>query len=156
MFKKFKTLAMVAFTLAAFSQPAMAREFADIYEECGLGALIAPHNPAVAAVTNVTWDSGTTAITSNISSPSTCQGGQEKTAAFINDSYEFLENDLASGNGTYLDTLMVLAGVDAQSRQQFSKTLRADFAELVSRTDYSSLNRFEKAGALYNLVFKNG
>lgn len=33
----------------SFSQFAAARDFADIYTECGLGALIAPKNGAVAA-----------------------------------------------------------------------------------------------------------
>lgn len=44
------------------------RAFADIYTECGLGTMIAPKNAAVAAVTNVTWDLGTTAISSDDSS----------------------------------------------------------------------------------------
>ncbi len=60
----FKRLSVLAFTLTAllmFSQPVSAREFADIFTECGIGAMIAPNNEAVAAVTNVTWDCGTTA-----------------------------------------------------------------------------------------------
>jgi hypothetical protein len=81
-----KTLKIASLALAGLmvtSISAQAREFAEIYTECGLGAMIAPRTPAVAAVTNVTWDLGTTAVTSNISSPDTCQGGKEKTAAFI-------------------------------------------------------------------------
>lgn len=63
--------------LLAFAQPASAREFADIYTDCGLGALIAPNNGAVAAVTNVTWDSGTTAVSSDASSAESCKGGKK-------------------------------------------------------------------------------
>ena len=91
MLSKFKIFAMAVLVLAAFTQPVMARDFADIYTECGLGAMIAPKNEAVAAITNVTWDYGTTAISSNISSPDTCKGGQGKMASFIHDSYESLE-----------------------------------------------------------------
>ncbi len=80
---KYSILALsVSITFASF---AMAREFAEIYTDCGLGAMIAPRTPAVAAVTNVTWDLGTTAISSNISSPDSCMGGQAKMAAFIKD-----------------------------------------------------------------------
>jgi len=69
----------VAAAAFCFAQSASAREFADIYTECGLGAMIAPNNAAVAAVTNVTWDLGTTAISSNASSADSCKGGKTKT-----------------------------------------------------------------------------
>jgi len=48
--------------------------------------MIAPIN---VAVTNVTWDLGTTAISSDISSQDSCQGGKVKVRVFINNSYEF-------------------------------------------------------------------
>ena len=139
----------------ALAQPAMAREFADIYTECGLGALIAPRNEAVAAVTNVTWDLGTTAISSNISSPATCTGGQAKTAAFIYDSYQSLETDLASGYGSHLDTLMSLVGYESQAQQGLTMAVRADFTKLVAAPSYADQSRFEQAQALYNLLYKH-
>jgi len=140
----------------ACAQPAMAgREFADIYTECGLGALIAPRNEAVAAVTNVTWDLGTTAISSNISSPATCAGGKAKTAAFIYDSYQSLETDLASGYGTHLDALMTLVGYESQAQQDLTKAVRADFAKMVADPSYTEQSRFEQAQALYNLLYKH-
>src|SRR3989338_2196679 len=107
-----KICAVAAFVALAFPQPALARDFADIYTDCGLGAMIAPRNDAVATVTNVTWDLGTTAISSNISSPDTCVGGQARLASLIHDSYNDLEKNLASGSGPYLDALIMLAGYD--------------------------------------------
>ena len=153
----FKIIFVVVFfllVLGSFLQPCMAREFADIYTDCGLGAMIAPRNSAVAAVTNVTWDSGTTAISSNISCPDSCTGGQDRVAAFINDSYESLEKDLASGYGKYLDALTVLAGYDPQDKQEIILALRNDFTKLVADLSYTDKSRFEKAEALYNLVYK--
>ena len=141
--------------LVAFSPFAMAREFADIYTDCGIGAMIAPRNPAVAAVTNVTWDLGTTAISSNISSPDSCTGGKAKMASFIHDSYESLEKDLASGSGTYLDTLVILAGVDSDTREEFLSHLRNDFAGIVANPRYTDQSRFERAEALFNLVYRH-
>lgn len=153
-----KALAFAAFVSLAFSQPAFARSFGEIYEECGIGAMIAPESPAVAAVTNVTWDLGTTAIMSNISSPDTCVGGkEEKLAAFIHDSYNDLERNLASGSGTHLDALIVLAGYDvrtARDRQACVDKLRDGFTEIVSDAGYTQKNRYEKAKALYELVIQ--
>ncbi len=155
MLKMFQISVLAVLALLAVSQPAMAREFADIYTECGLGAMIAPRNAAVAAITNVTWDWGTTAISSNISSPDTCKGGQAKTAAFIHDSYEHLTNDLASGSGTYLDTLKVLAGWSPEVQQQRVEALRNDLAKVVASPGYADQSQFEKAQVLYDLIYKN-
>jgi Protein of unknown function (DUF3015) len=157
MSKAIKVSCLSLLLLFAFSQPSIAenkREFADIYSDCGLGALIAPKNSGVAAATNVIWDSGTTAISSNISSPESCEGGKEKVAAFIYDSYESIEKDLASGSGTHLDALLVLVGYDFQENPQFIDTLRQDFATMVVEKNYFSNTRFEKAENLYNLVQK--
>ncbi len=148
MSKIIKTL--IISSLLVYSQFSMAaREFADIYVECGLGSIIAPTNDIVAVVTNVTWDSGTTAISSNISSPESCQGGKAKVAAFINESYDTLEKELAIGSGTYLDSLMVLAG---HQPQQKLSDLRSGFAKIVAKSDYVEQSHFEKSKALYNLI----
>ena len=124
---------------------AQAREFADIYSECGLGSMIAPSNATVAIITNVTWDLGTTAVSTNISSPESCQGGKAKTAAFINKSYESLENEIASGEGSYVDTLA------SMSTKELSD-IRTEFAELVSSADYAKMSKIEKVEKLYNIV----
>ena len=81
---KLKLLSLAAVLGSALlTAPVQARDFADIYTECGLGAMIAPNNGTVAAVTNVTWDLGTTAVSSNVSSEDSCSGGKKKTAAYI-------------------------------------------------------------------------
>jgi len=155
MFSKTIKLSLAAVTAVILStaQNSEAREFADIYTECGLGAMIAPKNEAVAAVTNVTWDLGTTAISSNISSEDTCQGGKAKVAAFINDSYENIEKDLASGNGKYLETLATLAKNDTQTKEEFITTLRSKFTTIVSTNDYNNLSTYQKSEKLYNTIY---
>jgi len=143
------------FVFGAFLQPCMARDFADIYTDCGLGAMIAPNNSAVAAITNVVWDCGTTAISSNISCPDSCKGGQDRVAAFIYQSYDSIEQDLASGYGEYLDTLVDLVGYEAEQKPTFVASLRRDFADIVEASMYSDSTRYQKAEALYNLVYKH-
>lgn len=143
-------IAAAACAALATAHDAEAREFADIYTECGLGAMIAPNNDVVAAVTNVTWDLGTTAISSNSSSPETCNGGGAKSAALIYRTYPELERDIANGEGEHLDALVALLDVDASD--DFVASLRPAFAELVSAADYAEISREEKAAALYDLV----
>jgi hypothetical protein len=152
--KSFKlSLAALTALVLSIPQESQAREFADIYTECGLGAMIAPRNEAVAAVTNVTWDLGTTAISSNISSKDTCEGGKAKVATFINDSYENIEKDLASGNGKYLDTLVSLSKDSSKSKEAFIANLRNDFSSLVASNDYTNLTTYQKSQKLYNIIY---
>ncbi len=136
----------------ALAQTASAREFADIYIDCGLGAIIAPRTPVVAAITNVTWDLGTTAVSSNISSPETCSGGQARMAVFVHDAYESLEVELAAGEGKYLDSLTALAGVEQEEKTAFVEDVRKQFAHSVAAADYTQQTLFTKAENLYNIL----
>ncbi len=80
-------------------------------------------------------------------------GGKAKTAAFIHDSYEALEKDIARGHGKYLDTLMVLAEVDEESQRETVQKLRDSFAASVDQ-DYTNKTRFQKAEKLYNILYE--
>lgn len=143
--KKIKFSLAVLAASVLFAPQAQAREFADIYTECGLGAMIAPTNPTVAAITNVTWDLGTTAVSTNISSPESCNGGKAKTAAFIGKSYDDLELEIASGEGKYVDTLATMTTKDMAD-------VRAEFSDLVASSEYTDMSKVEKVEKLYNIV----
>ena len=149
-----KISVMLTLIFSVYSQPTMAREFADIYTDCGIGAMIAPTNDAVAAVTNVTWDSGTTAISTNVSSDESCSGGQEKTAAYIHDAYEQIESDLAAGTGKYLDTLAAVAGCNVSKRSKIISQFRSDFVENVKSVDYSAQSRFDRSKGMFDTFTK--
>ncbi len=152
MIRMLKIFLPILVVTLALPQIGMTREFAEIYTDCGIGGMIAPRSDVVAAITNVTWDLGTTAISSNISSPDVCSGGQAEKAAFIHESYDALELDLASGDGSYLDALVALAGREGQAQQRFIAAVRTGFAKLVAAPDYNEQSRFAKAEALYDLV----
>lgn len=148
---------LIALSLAApilLVQPASARSFDKIYTECGLGGLIGAQasntstGNILAIITNVTWDLGTTAITSELSSPDACAGGNAEVAAFIYQSYDALEQDLASGQGQHLDTLKELSGAKAG----FESELRLAFANEVASADYAQRSQFDKSEALFNIV----
>lgn len=138
--------------LMSVPQGAQAREFADIYTECGLGAMIAPNNSAVAAVTNVTWDLGTTAISSDASSADSCKGGKPKTAALILESYPQIEADLARGQGPFVSALLSAAGCNAEVHSSVTGALRADLARAVAAPAYGTQSRYQQAEGLHKAL----
>lgn len=160
MIRMIKTLLPILVVMLVLPQFGTAREFGEIYTDCGLGGLIGAAIGSkedtianvAAVVTNITFDLGTTAISSNTTSPDSCARGDAKTAAFIYESYDSLETDLASGDGVYLDGLVALAGHKTETRERFIAALRSGFAMLVAAPEYREQDRFAKSEALYNLV----
>ena len=84
MSKKFAVIAIAVFTMVLMAQPGMARDLSEIFKECGLGASIFKDNGDAAAISNIVWDSGTTATSSATTTPDSCKGGDERMAIFIN------------------------------------------------------------------------
>lgn len=149
--KKVLSIASIAFALAlAPISSVQAREFADIYTECGLGALIAPTNTAVAAVTNVTWDLGTTAVSSNVSSAESCQGGKKKVVSLIHNAYPQLTADISKGQGSNLDALTVAAQCEQSAGTKFKTQVRYEFSRLVA--DEQNKSQLDKNEDLYGIV----
>ena len=142
---KLSIVAIAMTTVFAPQAQAGDRSFGDIYKECGLGAMIFDDTPVAAAVSNIIWDLGTTAVSSNLSSEDSCKGGKAKVAAFISKSYDDLELEIASGEGKYVDTLATMTDKDISE-------IRAEFAELVASNEYASLDKAKKVEKLYNIV----
>ena len=136
------------------------KSFGQIYTDCGIGGLLTAPIPEggghdfLAVVSNIVWDLGSTAISSNVSSVDTCASGKkEKVAAFINNSYQELEKDLAKGEGVYLDTLISMAKPENMDNISYKTQLRSDFSNVVSSVDYEKMNQYQKSESLYNIVF---
>ncbi len=136
------------------------KSFGEIYTDCGIGGLLTAPIPEgvghdfLAVVSNIVWDLGTTAISSNVSSVDTCASGKkEKVAAFINSSYQELEKDLAKGEGVYLDTLVSMAKPENIDTMSYKNQLRTDFSNVVSTASYEKMNSYQKSESLYNIVF---
>jgi len=150
----FRSLSIAAgMALALLGGSAQARDFGSIYTECGLGALIAPKTAWVAVVTNITWDLGSTAISSDLSTADSCKGGKEKVAAFVFQSVAQLETDIARGEGEHLAAVSSLAGCSATNTQvSFGNGLRSEFSQVLANPAYESGNRMEKASMLFDSV----
>ncbi|MFA5060647.1 MAG: DUF3015 family protein [Candidatus Omnitrophota bacterium] len=143
---------MIASTSIIYAEETETKDLKGIYEECGIGALLFPSWPIGASVSNFTWDYGSTASTSGLTTPDACKGGKAELAAFIYKSYDSIEKDLSKGDGKYLDMLAVLSEKTTAEKEMFVHNLRAKFLEVVERNDYSSLNHLEKAKLMFTMI----
>ena len=153
-YQKMSIVAAAGLSVVMLSSAASAREFAAIYQDCGLGAMIAPNHPIVAVVTNVTWDLGTTAVISNMVSPGTCSGQSALMATFIHKGYKQLETAMATGQGEYLTSLMNVSGCSLAVQPEMSKALRKDFSAVVSAPGYSKQSKFDQSEGMYDMINK--
>ena len=150
---KLSLVGLLGFAAVSASASSSERSFGQIYTQCGIGGLLtspipSPVQEPLAVISNIVWDLGTTAISSNISSDGTCAGKPEKVAAFISDSYDNLEKELAQGEGKYLDTLVSMTKPENVTKEAFVASIRTDFASVVASND----SKFNKAEALYKIV----
>jgi hypothetical protein len=112
------------------------------WQDCGIGAMVFPANGVAAAISNIIWDLGTTAVTSNVSSQNSCNSEKAKTAMFIKATLPALEQDVATGEGEYLTAMLEIRGCDASSHRAIVEAVRQD---LIQKTA-------DNAEALYNVV----
>lgn len=151
--KRLKVILTIATLMMTLVGTASAqRDFASIYKECGLGAMLFPDDPIIAVVTNVTWDLGTTAAISELSSPETCKGNASMMAAFLLDAHPQVEQDLSVGEGAYLSSMVNLMGCEGNETAATS-ALRASFSDAIA-DDYYSGSDVEKSEALFNAAMQ--
>lgn len=147
--KLLKLAAASAVLVSTIGTASADRDFAEIYKECGLGALLFPDDPIIAVVTNVTWDLGTTAVISELSTPESCKGNSAMMASLVIDAHPQLEQDLSVGEGDYLASMVQLMGCEG-SEAQATAALRRNFAETAALGTYFETDALGKAEALYN------
>jgi hypothetical protein len=128
------------------------REIENAWIECGIGAMIFDETPVAAAVSNIIWDLGTTAVTSAVSSPDACMGSSANAALFINQTYAALASETASGSGEYLTALGDIYDCSEESRSTLVAAIRENVAESMAVPGFAELQRVEKAEAYFNVV----
>ena len=120
-----------------------------MYTKCGIGAAIFHDNGTWAAVSNVTWDSGTTAVSSGLSK-SGCDNKRTKSASLIFKKYAAIESETASGSGQHLTALMDLNQCNDQSQKVIMNGIRNDFSGMIEVSGtYDSLSQLDKAKNYY-------
>ncbi len=134
-----KTIAlMLAAASFGVGSSAMAKEEINVTNaltQCGIGAIIAPTNETIAIVTNVTFDLGTTAVSSQMSSANTCNGAQKKMAQLIQNAYPQVTADIAKGQGERLEALTAAAQCGDVAGAQFKSQVRYEFGQLAVKAN---------------------
>lgn len=122
------------------------------FSDCGIGAALFPDIHWAAALSNVIWDIGTTAVTSATASPETCNGAGAKTAQFIFDHYDLLNEETARGGGEHTLAMINILGCPAELAAEMNQSVRSDMAEAIAHPEYQQWNESQRAAIYYQAV----
>lgn len=146
--KTFKIIASLSvLTLGALSVNAQAADV-NPWQDCGIGSMVFPDNGTASAISNVIWDLGTTAVTSATASEDTCGSDRVKTAQFIDETYNNLEEDLVKGEGTHLNALANMMSCSANAQTQ----IRTELAGKLVSADFNTATKSAKAETLFTIA----
>jgi hypothetical protein len=118
------------------------------WQDCGLGAMVFPDNGVAAAISNVIWDLGTTAVTSASASEDNCNATRVQTARFVTESLPNLEEDIVKGEGQHLTTMLNLIGCETAQQNVVSN----DFSSIMTNATYSGMDLQQKAESLFSVA----
>lgn len=122
------------------------------WTDCGIGAMIFENITWAAAISNVIWDLGTTAVTSNASSQNTCSGKNAKVAMLIGTTYANLEEETVKGSGQHLQAMLNIMSCDSASHQSIISSVRSEFGQSLRDASYAEKTPLMKAEGYYNIV----
>lgn len=122
----------------------------NIWRECGIGGMLFKKTGWAAITSNIIWDLGTTATSSNASSDDLCEGPTASTASFVNETYANLEEEIAVGQGTHLTAMLNMLGCEGSSHAGIISGVRADLNSQMSQAGYSLNSKSQNAENLFN------
>ena len=148
-----KTLIALAGAAAMLGGVAHAQsEDKNPWQECGIGAIIFPDNGTAAAISNIIWDLGTTAVTSASSSPGSCEGEGFNTAVFIKKNYDQVETELAQGAGDFAAALPEVMACSEEVRPAVLTSIRGDLALAMAGDEFGAMDANARAEQLFNIA----
>ncbi|WP_017444654.1 DUF3015 family protein [Gayadomonas joobiniege] len=124
-----KKITISALLAASFiSSNAMADDKINPWKHCGIGAIIFDDNGTAAAISNIIWDLGTTAVSSKISSADTCEGKNVVAAKFIQDNFDRVLEETSQGQGEHLTAMLEMLEVNTANQPQVITAIRTKMA----------------------------
>ncbi|GLQ73299.1 DUF3015 family protein [Vibrio penaeicida] len=124
-----KKITVTALTIASlFTGNAMAEDSINPWTHCGIGAMIFNDNGTAAAISNIIWDLGTTAVSSKISSQESCEGKRVEAAMFIQDNYDHIMEETSQGEGEHLNAMLDILEVEKNAQASVISKVRAEMA----------------------------
>ena len=128
-----------------------------IYQDCGIGALVfggleSDIGKIAAVISNITWDLGTTATSSAVTSPATCRGADATAAVYIQQNLKVVQEDIARGSGEHLAAVWTIYGCSPQLRSSLTRDVREAAGPVFSDRGYHMLPIAGQAEALWSTV----
>lgn len=134
-------------TLLVISSSAMAK---NVWRDCGIGAMLFSDTGWAAVTSNIIWDLGTTATSSNVSSDDQCAGKSASVAKYIHQNIALIEENTASGSGVHLTSLLNIIECEESARTGIILDTRKGLRKLIQSGNYSNKTSVEKAEKYYN------
>jgi hypothetical protein len=119
------------------------------WKECGIGAMIFNDDPTIAAISNIIWDLGTTAVSSAVTTPGACEGSTVVAARMIQDTYATVENETVKGQGEHLTAVLNLMGCEENAHGEIISAVRDDLLTSMQSDDYDSMDVTAKAESYF-------
>ncbi|NDV92616.1 DUF3015 domain-containing protein [Alteromonas sp. 345S023] len=147
MIKKLTLAALL--TTTAFAGNVSADDNINPWKHCGIGAAIFDDNGTAAAISNIIWDLGTTAVSSKVSSADSCEGKMATAAVFIQNNFNNVIEETSQGSGAHLTAMLDILEVNEAARADVVTAVRAEMALSVAANEATSPEAF------YNAVVAN-
>jgi hypothetical protein len=122
------------------------------FSQCGIGAAIFTKNETAAIISNVIWDLGTTAFSSQTSSPESCAGSTTTAALFINETYPVLEEQFVKGSGSHVAALMEIMQCDTSAQSAIVSSVQNELSVSFSDNAFLVASQTEKAKKMSAMV----
>lgn len=120
--------------------------------DCGIGAMIFDETGWAAVSSNVIWDLGTTAVTSDQASQNTCNSRKAQMATYIGATYANLSEEAVKGEGKHLHAMLDIMSCEPAARRDIIGSIRKDFAQYLGDAGYVAKPANAKAEDFYNIV----
>lgn len=127
------------------------------WTDCGIGALIFggleddTASAVLSAISNITWDLGTTGTTSATITPETCKGADVSAAIFIQQNLRLVEEQVVSGKGDHVIAVLELYQCSHNDRSDILDAIRTDIQPVFTNPNYSTATKTEQAEAIWNV-----
>jgi hypothetical protein len=122
------------------------------YSDCGIGPAIFKDTNWAAVTSNITWDLGSTAVTSATASPQTCSKKNVNAAMFIRDTYSPLVEDFARGQGEHLTAALNYFECPKEHHTAMMQDVRAVLVKAVVAPGFNEQQPIDKAAQLFNII----
>jgi len=131
---------------------AQATTIENAFSQCGIGAAIFTKNETAAIISNIIWDLGTTAFSSQTSSPESCSGANTTAAAFINETYPVLEEQFVKGSGSHVAALMNIMQCDTADHNAVISSVQGELTTSFANQAFVTASQTDKAKQMGSMI----